>query len=176
MTGLDIFSTMRYVIMTVTGIGECILADQNDIAPTIPYATVRPIQSLRERGQANIYTSAAANDQIQYDVRAQIICDVNVNFFRGDAMQYAQALKQCNKRPDISMYLAKHGIGWLGSDAPNNLTALQAGNWEQRAQITCRLLYETSDISLINMIKSVEVITQNEKGNTLSDVDIQIAQ
>ena len=91
MTEMDIFTVMRTVIMTVTGVSECILADQqDDISPSVPYASVRPIQSLRERGQANIYKTNAANNQVQYDIRAQIITDCNVNFYRGDAMTYAQ--------------------------------------------------------------------------------------
>lgn len=175
MTEMDIFTVMRTVIMTVTGVSECILADQRgDISPSVPYASVRPIQSLRERGQANIYKTNAANNQVQYDIRAQIIADCNVNFYRGDAMTYAQMLKQCNKRPDISMYLMKQKIGWLGSDAPNNLTALQAGSWERRAQITCRLMYETSDVSLINNILSVGLALQNEKGNQIASADIAL--
>lgn len=69
-------------------------------------------------------------------MRAQIVGSCSVNFYRGNALAYARKLHQCNKRPDVSMMLFKSGIGWGGTDAVNNLTALQAANWEPRAQVT----------------------------------------
>jgi hypothetical protein len=92
------------------------------------------------------------------------MCSASVNFYRGEALMYAERLKQANKRPDVSMMLFKAEIGWNSTDAINNLTSLQSANFEQRAQITIRLMYETSSLPVVNNILSVEVALQNEKG------------
>jgi len=169
MTDAELFQKLRPIVELVTGLpsGSVIMADQNASAPLGEYATIRPRQSIAQRGQANIYTSDVAGDLVQTDVRAQIVASCTVNFYRGNAVASAEKLKQCNKRPDVSILLFKAGLGWGGTDAANNLTALQAANWEPRAQITIRLMYETSDVSTINNILSVGIIVENEKGNIL---------
>ena len=68
------------------------------------------------------------------------------------------------------MMLFKSGIGWGGTDAVNNLTALQAANWEPRAQVTVRVLYETTDVSTINAILTASIIVENEAGDVLETI------
>jgi hypothetical protein len=130
MTNNDIFAALRPHILNVTGVSECILADPNGPSPDGPYASVRPRQSIRERGQANIIMTDGANDTIVYEIRAQIVASCEINFFRGEAMRYAEMLKECHKRPDVCWPLWKAGIGWGGTEPVNNLTALQASNFE----------------------------------------------
>jgi hypothetical protein len=172
MNNLELFQILRPIVQTVTGVQTVILADQNQAAPKGEYVTIRPRQSINERGQANIRTKNVPGDKVSTDVRAQIIATCSLNFYRGEAMANAQKLKQCNKRPDVSMSLFKSKIGWGGTDAVNNLTSLQSSNWEQRAQVMIRLLYETSDVVEINNILSTQVILQNEKGTTLQIIDV----
>lgn len=155
MTNNDIFAALRPHILNVTGVSECILADPNGPSPDGPYASVRPRQSIRERGQANIIMTDGANDTIVYEIRAQIIASCEINFFRGEAMQYAEMLKECHKRPDVCWPLWQKGIGWGGTEPVNNLTALQASNFEQRAQIIVKLLYEAVNTVTVNNILHV---------------------
>ncbi|ATV25094.1 hypothetical protein [Pectobacterium phage PEAT2] len=155
MTNNDIFAALRPHILNVTGVSECILADPNGPSPDGPYASVRPRQSIRERGQANIIMTDGANDTIVYEIRAQIVASCEINFFRGEAMQYAEMLKECHKRPDVCWPLWKAGIGWGGTEPVNNLTALQASNFEQRAQIIVKLLYEAVNTVTVNNILHV---------------------
>lgn len=155
MTNNDIFAALRPHILNVTGVSECILADPNGPSPDGPYASVRPRQSIRERGQANIIMTDGANDTIVYEIRAQIVASCEINFFRGEAMQYAEMLKECHKRPDVCWPLWKAGIGWGGTEPVNNLTALQASNFEQRAQIIVKLLYEAVNTATVNNILHV---------------------
>ena len=155
MTNNDIFAALRPHILNVTGVSECILADPNGPSPNGPYASVRPRQSIRERGQANIIMTDGANDTIVYEIRAQIVASCEINFFRGEAMQYAEMLKECHKRPDVCWPLWKAGIGWGGTEPVNNLTALQASNFEQRAQIIVKLLYEAANTVTVNNILHV---------------------
>lgn len=155
MTNNEIFAAIRPHILNVTGVSECILADPNGPSPDGAYASVRPRQSIRERGQANIIMTDGANDTIVHEIRAQIVASCEINFFRGEAMQYAEMLKECHKRPDVCWPLWKAGIGWGGTEPVNNLTALQASNFEQRAQIIVKLLYEAVNTVTVNNILHV---------------------
>lgn len=174
MTDSELFLILRPHIMRVTGVPECILADPNAQAPNGEYASVRPTQVVRQRGQANIYTSDRPDNLIRTDVRAQIIADCEVNFYRGSALARARSLIECHKRPDVAWDLFKHKIGWGGTEAVNNLTALQASNFEQRAQIVIKLWYETSSIVDINNILSVSATVADENGQTLQSVAVNL--
>lgn len=176
MTNLELFKILRPIVMTVTGVPECIMADPNAQAPLGDYASIRVRQAIRKRGQANIKVSdLPATREVRYDIRAQIICDVSVEFWRGNAMEYAEKLKECHKRPDVPWQLYRNGIGWVGTDAVNNLTALQSANFEQRAQITVRLYYEAVDIVDVNRIEQVSASVENETGTILQSVDVTIS-
>jgi len=173
MTDAELFAILRPIIL-VTGVPECILANPNAPAPVGAYATIQIRQPVTERGQANIYR---ANKQqtvdwvgVETDVRSQIVCSCSVNFWRGEATMFAEKIKQINKRPDVSLALFKAKIGWAGTEAVNNLNAIQSNNWEQRAQMTIKLWYETSNKATINAIYSASLAVENESGDVLVTV------
>lgn len=166
MTDLELFDVLRKIVLAVTGV-ESILADQNQQAPKGEYASIRPRQSVRERGQANIIQTNVVNNRVKGEVRAQIICTASIQFWRGNALQSAEKMHQCNKRFDVNDLLLRNKLGWGGTDAVNNLTALQADNEEQRAQINVRLWYEARNESEVNAIIRADVIIQNEKAQEL---------
>lgn len=172
MTNEQLFAILRPIVMYVTGVPQCILADQNGSSPSGEYATIRPRQSIVERGQASIYNKDVPGDTVESDVRAQVIATASVQFFRGRAQERAELLKQCNKRPDVSVDLFQAGVGWGGTDAVNNLTALQSANWEQRAQINIRLMYEVHNIAQVNNILSASLIFENEDGEVIQTADV----
>lgn len=172
MTNSEIFTILRPHIMTVTGVSECILADPNGMSPDGSYASLRPRQSIRERGQANIRLIDMTDNKVRHDIRAQVVCDVVLDFFRDGAMEYAEKLKQCFKRPDVVWPLWSSGIGVRGIGDVQNLTALQASNFEERANVTMQLYYETSNIVDINNILSASFSVENESGDVLQTTDI----
>ena len=178
MTNQELFAKLRPIVMLATGVPECLLADQigpgSMPAPQGAYATITPRQSVSERGQANIISRNVPGEQVEVDVRAQIMCSASVNFYRGEALMYAERLKQANKRPDISMMLFRAKIGWNSTDAVNNLTSLQSANFEQRAQITIRLMYETSSLPAINNILSASVAFENEKAQVIQTFTVEV--
>lgn len=173
MTNEELFDVLRPIILTVTGVPECILANPNAPAPTGDYAAVQPQQFISERGQAHIVRTAKPGALMDVEVRAKIACTAWVNFYRGDTRSYAQRLKQCNKRPDISAQLFKANVGWVGTSEVNNLTALQSENFESRAQIAINLWYETSDPIEINTIERMSGEVQYEDGTVVSTWDIE---
>ncbi|NWC11878.1 hypothetical protein HX776_24130 [Pseudomonas agarici] len=178
MTNQEFFAKLRPIVMLATGVPECILADQagpdSMPAPKGAYATITPRQYIGERGQANVTTRDILGDLVETEVRAQIMCSASINFYRGEALMYAERLKQANKRPDISIMLFKAKIGWNSADGVNNLTSLQSANFEQRSQITLRLMYEAISISEINNILSVEVALENEKAQVLQTFTVEV--
>lgn len=178
MTNEELFKKLRPIVMLATGVPECLLADQTGPgsmpAPKGAYATITPRQYIGERGQANVTTRDIPGDLVETEVRAQIMCSASINFYRGEALMYAERLKQANKRPDISIMLFKAKIGWSSTDGVNNLTSLQSANFEQRSQITLRLMYEAISISEINNILSVEVALENEKAQVLQTFTVEV--
>lgn len=160
MTNEELFQIMRPIVETVTGLTQVILADPNAPAPLGEYCAIRPKQSIAERGQANIYyTDDGTNPDVSVDVRAQIVCEMLLEFYRGEALSYAELIKQANKRPDISLALYKatpQPIGWQRTSNVINLTALQSDNFEQRAQISIYLLYELINANNVVITESIE--------------------
>lgn len=173
MTDEEIFDILRPIILDVTGVPECILADPNAPSPSGSYAAVRPLQTVGERGQANVIR-IGNNDATQtVQVKAQIAATCWVNFYRDGAMNFAGKLKQANKRPDVSMTLLRNSLGWVGTENVNNLTALQSANFEERAQIAIKLWYETTDEATINSIERVSIGVEYEDGTLVDTVEVE---
>lgn len=180
MTNLQLFTILRQIVLTVTDVEECILADQNKPVPRKgtqypkgEYAVIRPQQSISERGQADIVRTAKPGALMDIEVRAKIECTAWINFYRGDTQTQAGKLKQCNKRPDISALLLGDNLGWVGTEAVNNLTALQSENYESRSQIAIKLWYETSDPVEINTIERISGSVEYEDGTTVSTWELE---
>jgi hypothetical protein len=175
MTDEQLFDVLRPLILTVTGVPECILANPNAPSPSGAYCSVRAHQGITQRGQANNYKRNIPNGpyiDVEKDARAQIIAKCAIEFFRGDAMNFAQKLLQMNRRPDVQAALFKANIGWQGTGPINNITALQSDNFESRAYIDVHLMYETSDPVVINQIASAQVIVEDEKSNELANITV----
>ncbi len=174
MTNNELFTLMRNIVMLVTGVPTCILADQNTSAPAGSYATIRPRQSVKQYGQAGIKYTGIPDDKVRHTIKLQKMCDCSINFYRGSAQEYAELIAECNKRPDVQELLMRASVGWNGADAVNNLTSLQANNWEQRAQVTVRLMYEIEQIVDTNAVTNVGISTQIESGDVVQVVDVTV--
>ena len=173
MTDEELYLVLRQIVMQVTGVSMCILADTNQNAPVTDYCAIRPRAAVTERGQANVTTKTdTVNKQVVTTVRQQLIVSADCDFYRGAAIQMAGKLKQANKLPTVSGILTKAGIGWADTSSVVNLTALQSNNMEQRAQITIRLFMEEVITDSVNTIESVKVTVQNEEGVTLQSIDV----
>ncbi|BAM68845.1 MAG: Phage protein [Edwardsiella phage MSW-3] len=172
MTSEQLFKLLRPIVMTATGVPECILADPNAQAPHGPYAALRPRQTVSQLGQADIIDKNAPGDQVRTTVRSRIVCTCVVNFYRGEARMYAERLRNCNKLPSISAKLFKAGLGWAGVGNINDLTALQSANFEQRAHVEFTVWYTTDLVDEVNNILSAEVQLQNETGATIQTVKV----
>jgi hypothetical protein len=172
-TNDELFDILRPIIITVTGVPECILANPNNPSPAGEYASVQPMQAIASRGQPNqVRSTSAVIDSVDIEIRRQVQCTVNVNFYRGDTRYRASLLDGCNKRPDISADLYSNKLGWRSIGPINNLTALQSDNYESRSQVNINLWYEQTDELIINSIESATVEVQYEDGTTIATEDI----
>ena len=181
MDKLDLFNLMREIVLGVTGVPVAILANQNQKAPEGEYCSIHVDSSRRQRGQANVInkdvgpvSSPIGNVfNVEYDIRSQIVADITLNFYRGDANLYASQMFQANKLPSIQLLLFEADVGWQGAGPVNDLTALQSSQQEPRAQTIIRVLYEQSVLETVNSIYYVLTEIQDEDGNIINSDFIQ---
>ncbi len=182
MTDDDIYTTVHTIIGMVTGLSgtNIIPADDNECAPDGNYASIKVGSSRGQRGQANIIksntdlvSSPIGNVRdVNHEVRAQVTVDININFYRGNALENALKLFQANKLPTVSDLLFTSKLGWRNEQQINDLTSLQSKEREQRAQLTITLLYEQKQSVVTNAIYSTEVIAENEDGQVIQTQNI----
>lgn len=157
MNRLDIFSTLRSIVLRVTRIPECILENQNQPSPNGAYAAINPQKSIINRGQSKKnYTVHTEDDKsLNVSLLKQIFVTSTINFYGNDARTLANLLIECNKLPSISAILYGANIGWLGTGPVNDLTALQSARYENRASIDVNLWYEEEILDIVDRTASV---------------------
>lgn len=169
-----IFEILRPLIMTVSGVPECILANQNNNSPKEAYASVQVRTNVSERGQANIYRKNEFNNQVEGDVRAQQVVTCVVEFYRGEANAMAASLQQMGKRSDVSWVLFKEKMSIRNVGTAIDLTALQSSNYEKRARIELYLWLESSSKYVVNNILGTSIAVENEEGDVLQTIAVDI--
>jgi hypothetical protein len=169
----QIFDVMRPIILSVTGVPECILANSNAPSPSGEYCSVEPFLGIEERGQANVLMKTSLTpESVDTDVQAQLITECSLNFYRGDSRSRAQRMKQANKIPSVSAALFNANLGWNRTGPINDLTALQSADWESRAQISIYLMFTTTLPETVNSIETVEYELQNSEGDILETGEV----
>ncbi len=177
MTDNDIYDVFHGIITTVTGLaGEQVIpADDNENAPSGSYASIKVGLSRGQRGHANQYlkntelvdSPIGQVRDVEHDIRPQVTNDISINFYRDGAGEFASAMFQANKRPDISQILFQAGIGWRNAGPINDLSALQSKKIEERAQITITAWYEYQYKVVTNAIYSSSISVENEEGDII---------
>lgn len=178
MTRLELFKLMRPIIMQATGVPMCILADQNEEAPTGEYCSVEPEASVTERGHSHTHrVGTETKGTVETVIKTQIMTQVEINFYRGDARTRAKRLMNANKRPSISAMLHKGSIGWNRTGPINDLTALQSNQREQRAQVSIYIMYvESDEPERHNSIEQVAWEVQDPTARILTTGDERIPE
>lgn len=172
MTNEEIFSIIRPIILLVTGVPECILANPNGDAPRGAYCSVQPTQNIQEYAQGKIVRKCE-DDIFTEDVRTQVIADCSINFYRTGALDFPKKLIRADRRSDVKSMLLKANLGWFRTSDVRNLTALQSARQEPRSQISIFLAYETSNPFEINYIERVRFSVENQEKSTLIDTGIE---
>lgn len=164
----DIFSAIREVILTVSGVDEVIEANPNAHSPKGTYATVMIAQSARPTSMGTV-SQKIINDGRDMTVtnKYPVVWECTVNFYRGDAFGNASKLLRMQYLPVIADYFLERGIGLVDCSNLNNLTALQSSNFEQRAVITISLVTWEEISQDVGVILSCSGSVQYENGKTL---------
>lgn len=173
MTDLELYMILMPIVKKVTGVQSVILGDPNENAPDGLYAAIRPSQTINQRGAPfRRRKNGVVPETVEDSNEVQILADASINFYRSGSMDACRKLKGCNFRSDVSADLFRAGLGWMGTQAINNLSDLHFGRIEERAQITINLAYSSSDHLVINSIERVPVQVENEKTDVLVTFDI----
>lgn len=183
MDNLELYKLMREIVLIATDCPVAIKSNPNATSPDGEYAAISTTGAKGQRGQAIVrksntdIVSSPIGDvyDINHAISAQVVDSVTINFYRGNASDYAAQLFQANKRPDIQELLFINKVGWNGANPINNLTALQSEDWESRAQIVIRLTYEKTATVTTNAIYQIPVELQDfDSGAIISDSIVTI--
>ena len=164
MNTLEVYKALRQIVLKLTGVDECLLADQNTPAPSGTYATIRVAQSIRPASQGEVIRSYNKESRtVTERIKSPVIYSATVNFYRGDAQRNASRLVNCSRLSTIHEILLRNGLGWVDTDPVQNLTALQSNEQEQRAVITVRLVGTQIISETVNTIEAIPSITVEDK-------------
>ena len=169
MNTLTVFKALRQIVLKLTGVNECYLADQNTPAQSGTYATIRVAQSIRPASKGGVFRSYDKEKRtVTEQIKSPVIYSATVNFYRGDAQRNASQLINCSRLSSIHEILLRNGLGWVDTDPVQNLTALQSNEQEQRAVITIRLVGTQIISETVNTIEAIPSITgEDERTNVL---------
>lgn len=172
MNTLTVYKALRQIVMNLTDVEECYLADQNTPVQGGNYATIRIAESIRPTAKSGVIRSYNKKDRtITEQLRFPVVYSATVNFYRGDAMRNASRLINCSLLSSVHDILLRNGLGWVDTDPVQNLTALQSNRQEQRAVIVVRLVgtqITTETVQTIERIPSITV--EDEKHDELIHV------
>ena len=179
MTREELFDILRPIIIAKTGVPECILADPNAPSPKGDYASIEPFSNIVEIGtggqtQKEI-DSADGNPNfkdIELTVKSSQEVQVSINFYRGNARDYAVKVNQIDKFPSVHEAMLINGLGWMRTGAVNNLTTLNQGNYEPRAQVDVFLRRMERATETVQSIYVVSGQAQDQYGNVLGEFEI----
>lgn len=181
MTREELFKILRPIVVNVTGVAQVILANQSTKAPAGEYCTIEPFSNLTQLGRGNVKRDAVpAQDgdpnfeDLRETLTVSIEATVSVNFYRGNAQDYAHKLMFCDQRSAVSDYLFEKGVGWMGTDAVNNLTMLNSGQYEQRSQINIRVRFKQEQQDFVQAIYEASWVVEDENANEIASGSVDM--
>lgn len=177
MTNLEIYKIVREIVLQVTGVPNVIRSNPNAPSPDGEYCAISVTQTTRQRSEPAVRMKntpqAGGYIGVRHELVANCETDVSINFYRGNAHEYARKMFGANKLPSISELLYRKEVRWLKSSAVNNLNALQSENWESRAQLSVTMMYKEISFEDTNAIYKVPIQIQDENGDVIVE-DISI--
>jgi hypothetical protein len=181
MTREELFQILRPIVVNVTGVAQVILANQSTKAPTGEYCTIEPFSNLTQLGRGHLKREnipAVDGDSNFEDLGETLTVSMeavmSVNFYRGNAQDYAQKLMFCDQRSAVSEYLFENVVGWMGCDPVNNLTMLNSGQYEQRSQMNIRVRFKQEQTDSIQAIYEASWIAEDENANELASGSVEL--
>lgn len=163
---------MRDVLMYVTKIPNCVVADANVPAPKGSYATIRIQDRLEHVGSNSSYYENYGSDLRQV-IEVPYYFDVIVNFYRDGALNYARLFSAADRYDAVKSKLRKADVGWIRCGDIIDLTALQSNTREPRCEVKVRIVTVDVRKDEVNAIHSVKVNVLDEKLKVLTEVNYE---
>lgn len=174
MTDIDIYRLLRPAVLTASGVPMVIMAAQNAPAPEGSYASIHVRTGAKDRGMAfKERRLLPDNETFEHTIHSQPEVTCVVEFYRLGAKNYAANIQQIDKRDDIYWTLFKAGLCIMSTGPLLDLTALQADNHEERAQVSIYLRMQVSNTYNVNRIMEVTGTVQNEGGTELQSATVK---
>lgn len=168
---VELFKEIRPHLMTASRLPASgdgiVLANQNEKAPTGEYGAIQFSMHSQRHGQGIIQRNVNEADKtISTHYKQWVRVNAPVEFYRGNAMVYANNLHGVNRISEIRWALLRKGIAIAGAGNVLDLTALQSGNYEQRSRIELELWLDINHEYVVNQILAVPYSVQYE-GNDI---------
>ena len=174
MNKIDLFRVLRPIVMRVTGVPECIMADPNAQAPTGSYCAIRTHSHVRKWSEGVQVHKVTDRRTIETTIRQQLVDEATIEFYRDGAIDYAQKLFDARSLPSVTDDLMRHKVGVSEVQPVQNLTTLFNGKQEERASIAFTLFYEHLIHDEVNTIEQVGVVIEDEKERVLAEFDTKV--
>ena len=176
MTNDDLFAVVRKMVMLVTGLDDVIIRDPNIGSPTGEYCAVEvagPARIFAKPGSRMYKVGPVASPignvyDVGQEVKTHVIRDVALNFYRGTANDHAIKILGAPRRMDVHELLLRNSLGWVSTGPVNDLTALQSGSYEQRAEVTMVIASLETQSVQSNAIYQSSLSVQNEDGTEMT--------
>lgn len=175
MTREQLFDILRPIITSKTGVPECILADPNSPAPKGEYASIEPFSNIVEigtGGQSQKEIPAVDGNpsfkDLEITIKSSQEVQVSINFYRGNARDFANKVCQLDKHPSTHETMLINGLGWMRTGSVNNLTTLNQARFEARAQVDVFLRRMETATDTVQQIYVMPWSIENEDGNEIS--------
>ncbi len=173
MTSEEVFSILREVILSVTGVEECIQANPNGQAPKGEYASVMVSDQVVPQSRGSVYQKVDEEaGTMEYKTKYPAVRQVTVNFWRGKAIDRATKLTRIHYLPAISDHFLAAGIGISEVSSVQNLTALQSNQMEERAAVTMSVVTMEEVSETVGIIKRLNGIVVDEKNREIHKFEV----
>lgn len=167
-----IFKTLRSIIMNVTGCSDCVEANPNAPAPKGTYATIQIVTETEIRGLGSqkryYYDDENIVERNVYDAQWR----VQVDFWGTGAVTMANSLQNIYYLSSAQELMREKRIGINLVSPVTNTTALQSGNFEERATCVLTVTGTMKIEEVTPIIKSVSLVVENERQDKLATVII----
>ncbi len=138
-----------------------VLANQEAPVPVGDFCTILPLQA-RAVGQPELIHSNDPQGNLYETVSGHQAWLVSVNFFtfeRGAALDNAERLRSYVQSSRATNSLNIRGLGFISATPVRDLSGIEAGRWECRAQLDLELSAVTTDTFTIEAIDKITIGT-----------------
>ena len=135
---------------------KVIWAEQSEHRPTLPYASVKFLNTSIRVGSIDHIKS----DGDEFTTQGLRECVLSINIFGLGANDLMAKVRDSLDRPDVMDEFNTVGLSTIGEDGPRDLTELMETKYQERSQMDVSMYYAQERTTSIVPIE--EVVFENE--------------